>query len=155
MKKLLSISLLLLATTLVFAEPQLSLVILLNDNSQIVYPLSDQPQVTFSKNQMTVKTKTLEVSYPEDKIVRYTYESRVPTKVTNISNDSQINLQNDMLLFENLQQGSTITIFTAAGMLVLQCQTSHQGTYALPVETLSQGVYLIKVNSLTYKILKR
>lgn len=156
MKKILLISFLLAGTVFSFAESRLSLVILLNDNSQIVYSLSEEPKITFTKSDMLVKTNTLDVSYALDNVVRYTYESRdVATDVIDISNESQIVQQRDMLLFENLQKGSNIDVYTASGMLVLHCQTTSSGAYALPIEILLRGVYVVNVNGLTYKMIKR
>lgn len=149
------LSLLLFIPLSAMAESQMKLTIWAKDGTQVAYALDEEPKVTFTENSMVISSTKIEVNYPLQDMVRFTYGDEV-TAVSHLRTDkSPFKLDGKSLLFPALRLNSVITVYSQSGTLVFQKTVRQGGEYAFPIDGLVKGVYVVKVNGVTYKFLKR
>lgn len=138
------------------AEEKTTLVVCAKDGSKVAYALSEKPLVTFSETELIVKTKSLEVNYPFDKMARliYGYEA-LDDKVDLLTDGQAMINKGDYLLFPELKSGDSVIIYSSNGVLVADKKIGADGEYVFPLNVVPIGIYMVKVNDVTYKIVKK
>lgn len=132
------------------------LVVWSKDGSKVAYALTETPKLTFTDTDLVIDTRTVKVSYSINQLARFTYEANGDEAIRSIeTGDNAFRFDGDLLLFPSLAAGSTVSVHTLGGSLVLSRTVSAAGQYSFPVSHLDMGVYIVSVNGLTYKILKK
>lgn len=138
------------------AEEKTTLVVCAKDGSKVAYALSEKPLVTFSETDLIVKTKSLEVNYPFDKMDRLIYEYEALDDKVDLLTDGQAMInKGDYLLFPELKSGDSVMIYSSNGVLVADKKMGADGEYVFPLNEVPIGIYMVKVNDVTYKIVKK
>jgi len=132
------------------------LVVWQKDGEKVVFDLSERPKTVFEGTDIVISTSTMIVSYPIDRVLRYTYELK-PSGIenTNISKSIIISQNGDELLLENLHQGTCIQVFSTDGKLISTQIADGRKTTIISLATSPSGVYVVKANDVTYKLMKR
>lgn len=136
-------------------EPITRLVIWSIDGSKIAYSLAENPKITFSDKEMSVKTNTIEAWFDLDKTSQFTYESQDITGITDLRTNKPCMLNDEALVFPGLAVNSTVSVFSLNGTLVFQKTVRKNVEYAFPLSNLNVGVYIVNVNGVSTKIIKR
>lgn len=146
---------LLLASSAI-AEEKTTLVVCAKDGSKVAYALSEKPLVTFTETDLVVKTLSIEVNYPIDKMARITYEQEALDDKVDLLTDNQAMVnKGDYLLFPNLKSGDSVIIYSSNGVLVADKKIGADGEYVFPLNEVPIGIYMVVVNDVTYKIVKK
>ena len=131
------------------------LVIWLKSGEKIVYNLEENPKTSFSSTDVIISTNTITVNYPSEQVLKYTYDMS-STSVDKIEkNELVVSKNGNTIIFENLQQGGSIQIYSLDGTLLSSTKITDGKSTTVSLESYPSGIYLIKVNDSTYKILKQ
>lgn len=156
MKKLLSIIMAFLPLLANAQEPKSYLVVWANDGSKVAYALAEKPKITFTETDMIITAEAVDVNYPLDNMLRFTYEANDDTAIRDLKTDKvSFKLDGESLLFMDLSPNSTVSLHTLNGESVFSKTVQTAGEYSFPLSNLTTGVYLVTVDGLTYKIVKR
>ena len=137
-------------------EPKSYLVVWANDGSKVAYALAEKPKITFTETDMIITAEAVDVNYPLDNMLRFTYEANDDTAIRDLKTDKvSFKLDGESLLFMDLSPNSTVSLHTLNGESVFSKTVQTAGEYSFPLSNLTTGVYLVTVNGLTYKIVKR
>ncbi len=141
--------------TVANAEVTTDLIVCAKDGTKTKYALTEKPVITFSKTDLIVSTKSVNVSYSLENFSHFTYENRNITSVENILGPSSFNFSGDNLLFTNLSIDTSVSVYNLDGVLLISKLLAKNKNYAISLSDLCSGAYVVKVNKSTYKIVKR
>lgn len=116
--------------------------------------LYTMPRVTFQDDKVLITSSVLDMEYPKEDIIRFTYKGSAVgiNKATGKANFTE---ENNELVFHNVKSTEKIFIYRTNGIRV-PVRIIRQGDSAtLPLNALSKGVYLLSVNGRTSKFTKR
>ena len=110
---------------------------------------------TFEGSQLVIKTTKTTVFYQLENVLRYTYEG-IKSGVDLMPGERSVSISReaDVVTFYNLPQGTTVSLYSANGMLIEQ-QTTDGQSHTLSVKNRPSGVYLVKAGNETIKLLKQ
>ena len=137
-------------------EDRKFLVVETKDHVKTADILADKTQVRFSgTNQRVVKTKS-DVTYQLSDILRFTYETRSTTGISELrTTQAEVDYKDGQLVISGIKAGGSVNVYSLEGKLVKQLTAQRSGTYRLSLASLSKGVYIVKADNVTYKIMKR
>ena len=120
------------------------------------YMLAERPQVRFEGANLRVVSAKADVTYRLSDILRFTYEKRSVTGVSELQAEpAAVDYEDGELVIRGLKAGAAVGVYSLDGKLVRQLTARHAGTYRLSLAALPQGVYIVKADNITYKIMKR
>lgn len=156
MKRKLLAVLLLSSLTTMADEPKSQLVVWAKDGTKTYFDLAENPKTTFKDNDLVITSESMTISYPLDQVLRYTYEL-LTDGIENISREKTvlISQHGDTLTLENLKPGTTVSLYTVDGRLILTQKADASRSVTISLSSRSEGVYIVKANDLTCKMLKR
>ena len=157
MKRHLLTGLLLLSSLATMAdEPKSRLVVWAKDGTKTYFFLSENPKTTFKGNNLVITSESMSLSYSLDQVLRYTYEL-VPTGIESISQEKTVRIsqRDDALTLENLKPGTTVSLYTVDGKLVMADAAGDSRSVTISLSDRPSGVYIVKANDVTYKMMKR
>lgn len=155
LKILLAILLALLGNSQVSAQsPQL--VVWLKGGEKVYYNLEDLPITKFSGSDVLITTHTVEVAYPLEQVIRYTYEN-LSTEIESVlaGNDLYVSRQGDVITFQNLHPTTPVQLFSIDGQLLETRNLNAETAVSISLNAYPVGIYVVKVNGVTYKMMKR
>ena len=133
-----------------------SLIILFKDKTTQAFELADQPLITIAGTDLKVSARNADVTIPLSDIVRYTFQKRNTTGITETEQNAEtVDYRDGVLTLSGLKAGSTVSLYALDGRLMQSKTVLHDGTFRHSLASLSQGIYIVKVNNLSYKIMKR
>lgn len=125
-----------------------------SDGKIVNIDLDEQPVTTYSDGNLVITTTKAVISYPLEKVAKYTYFSA--DGISNLeSMRTKFSQDGETLIFTGLEQGTEIAVYASSGQMMHRTKASLQAKTTVSVSDLPPGVYLVKVNSITYKITKR
>lgn len=132
------------------------LVVETKDHVQTTYMLADKTQVLFAGSNLRVVSAKVDVTYNLSDILRFTYQTRSITGISELHTEqATIDYKDEQLVISGIQAGAMINIYSLDGKLVKQHTANHTGTYRLSLASLPKGIYIVKADNVTYKIMKR
>lgn len=132
------------------------LVIETKDHVQTTYMLAEKPEVRFEGTNLRVVSAKADVTYQLTDILRFTYEKRSVTGVSELqSAPATVDYEDGELVISGIKAGAAVGVYSLDGKLVRQLTAQHAGTYRLSLSALPRGVYVVKADNVTYKIMKR
>ena len=109
-------------------------------NGAIVrYLFTEEPIVSYSDNNINLKTKDVEIIYPLNSIEKISFEDNVNNITTSIRTE---------------RTNSDVLIYTNTGRLIKRIK-SYDGKISIILKEMPQGIYIIKNENTTYKLLKK
>ena len=132
------------------------LVVWQKNGDKVRYNLAELPETSFENGLLIITTSKTTEKYQLANILRYTYEG-VNTAVDLLPNERSVsvNKEGDVITFQNLKVGTTVSIYAANGTLVEQQTASEGQPLTLSISQRPAGVYLVKAGSQTIKLLKQ
>lgn len=133
------------------------LVVWLTDGTKVTHDLSDQPETTFQDGALFLKTEKVSVSYPLEKVQRYTYEGSFPAiGIPPVkAGEVCVSQGNNGMRFDGLPAGTPLELYSPEGRLLSsQCAAEGQST-VVSVAGMPTGIYIIKAGEASYKFLKK
>ena len=131
------------------------LVVWQKSGEKVYFDLAEEPVTTFEGSQLVIKTTKTTVFYQLENVLRYTYEG-IKSGVDLMPGERSVSISReaDVVTFYNLPQGTTVSLYSANGMLIEQ-QTTDGQSHTLSVKNRPSGVYLVKAGNETIKLLKQ
>lgn len=158
-RKLFTMMLLTLMATGAWAQSEMDqhLVVWLTDGTKVTHDLSDQPETTFQDGSLFLNTDKVSVSYPLEKVLRYTYEGSFPdVGVQPIKSGEMRFLQGaDEMCFDGLPAGTPLQLYAPDGKLLSTQRAAKGQTAVVSLKGMPQGTYIVKTGDATYKFLKK
>ena len=131
-----------------------TLVLLHADGTTTDVELATQPKVTFENNKVLITSTILNMEYPKQDVLRFTFKSS-STGIRSTKSDVGYTNENGKLVFHGVSNSDKIGVYTLKGIRV-PVKIKQNGNHAtLSLLSLSPGAYIINVNGKTSKIIKR
>ena len=91
-----------------------------------------------------------------ENVLRYTYD-RVATGIELLGNDRSVEIsrEGDAVTYRNLSDGTTVSLYSADGMLIEQGKAQSGQPLTLSVKNRPSGVYIVKAGKETIKLLRK
>ena len=153
MKKLFLLLIVLFTAAMAKADDMV-LQVLLADGQVVSINLNEEPRTTYQDGNLVITSTKNTVSYPLEKVRRFTYVSATgivspKTVGASFSNDGET------LTFKGLKPHTKIYLYNVAGQLLKTIDSGEQGQTVISASHMPVGVYVVKVNGGTFKITKR
>lgn len=133
-----------------------ALMLELTDGSCVAYYLETRPKVSFNGTDLVLSASDVEVSYPFDKVRKYTFEMADPSSVSSPSGDgSSVQVLAEGVRFSGLPAGSEVAVYTADGRKVSSLRADADGSCRVSLSTMPAGVYVISYGKCNLKMMKR
>ena len=145
-----------IATVGAWAQSAPRLVVWQKSGEKVFFDLNEMPETTFEDGKLVITTTKSTAYYQLENIVRYTYEGVTATDIALQTNERAVQVSRDgnAVTFRNLNEGATIAVYTANGLLLEQRKAESGKPITLSVEDRPSGVYLIKTEAETIKLMK-
>lgn len=153
MKKILLLLLVFSTVSVTYADDWI-LQIWQNDGNVMNINLNDEPVTTYSEGNLLIRTKNSSITYPLEKVKKYTFVSSSDIQEIN-GMGASFSQDGETLIFRNLKENTNIEIFTVSGQVIKKINNGKHSKATVSVSNLPIGVYVIKANDLTFKITKR
>jgi hypothetical protein len=112
------------------------------------------PQVKFAGDKVLVTSTVLDMEYPKQDVLRFTYKGG-SLGISSPNTKANYSQENGQLVFHGIKSSDKIAIHTAKGILVPARITRSGSTATLPLSAIPSGVYMLTVNGQTSKFTKR
>ena len=133
----------------------IALHVLLSDGQVVAINLNEEPLTTYKDGNLVITTTKNTVTYPLEKVKRYTYASASSGITSPKGVEATFSADGETLTFKGLKTGTSIMLYNVAGQLLRKVAPTTEGHAAVSVSKLPTGVYVVKMNDATYKITKR
>ena len=145
--------------TMVLSVPSFSqntLTIHQKDGQQFSFGFEDKPVITYTDNDLVLKTTKTEVQYPLSSLAKFTFTD-LEDAVISIKDDkaAQMVLDNYVVSITGAKSGVTVSVIGSDGKTLNSYKTDTDGSVTFSIAELPEGVYIIKSENLTCKILKK
>ena len=112
--------------------------------------LYTQPLVTFANDKVLVKSCVLNMEYPNEDIVCFTYKGK-GTAITTPKSEVNYSQSDSQLIFHNIKSIDDVAIFKSNGIRVPVSLIRSGNDVVLTLSQIPHGVYLLSVNGRTSK----
>lgn len=143
---------LLLSTMLTHAADEKSLFITFNNGKQAEFKLSQEPEITFGNNEMTVKAANTKTTFTLWQVSTFTY-GNATTGISKVENNGQLLLEGNHLIVDGIH--NQIKAYSYDGRTISLSPIVTSNKTVINLESLSTGVYIIKVNGKSIKIARQ
>lgn len=116
--------------------------------------LFTQPQVKFQDDKVLVTSTVLDIEYPKDDILAFTYKAAA-SGIQNLRGKTEMTQENGQLVFCGIGPSDLISVRTATGIPIPVTIRRRESTATLSLNEIPAGVYLVTVNGQTSKFTKR
>lgn len=130
-----------------------TLVLWLADGTQTDVQLYTQPQVKFQNDKVLITSTVLNMEYPKENILRFTYKGG-STNISSPTGKANYSQQGEQLVFRGIKSDGKVAVYTANGIRVPVTVTRSGDSVTLPLSAIPSGVYLLNVNGRTSKFTK-
>lgn len=122
------------------------------DGTKVTYTLAENPNITFTKTDLIIKTNTVQVSYSLEQMLRITYEKIPTTDVVSLEENKPFIFDGESLLFNVRDDRMKVSIASLDGKIVFSRSLEKANTLLVPLKSIGCGVFVVCVNGVTYKI---
>lgn len=140
--------------TAAIAEAKDALVLITNDGHKTTYALSDEPTISFSENNLVIKSGRYELSFPLSSVKDISYQTVGSLEQIDMTHEPPFVVDDNILHFSGLGENTTVTIHSVDGRLIAKPKISSSGPYKIDLKEFIPGVYIVTVNNTSYKIIK-
>ena len=115
--------------------------------------LYTQPQVKFQNDKVLITSTVLNMEYPKENILRFTYKGSF-TGISGPTDKANYSEYDGQLVFNGVKSQDKIAVYTVSGIRVPVTIQRTGDTAVLPLSAIPSGVYLLNVNGKTSKFTK-
>lgn len=124
------------------------------DGSTTDVELYLMPRVNFEADKVLITSTILDMEYPKENILRFTYKSK-DTKINAPKANVKYSTENGQLVFHGVKSTDKVAVYTVNGIRVpVQLTHTAGNDVVLPLASVPSGVYLLNVNGKTSKFTK-
>lgn len=150
-------TLLLLAVLMipVTADAQAQILVLWHaDGTTTDVDLNSEPKVTFTDNTLQIRSYILDMEYPAEEIVRFTFKGH-ETSIDTPKDNAGYQQQDSRIVFHHVTASDNIAIYRPDGIRLPIHLTFDSGDAVLPLSSLPKGTYILSVNGRTSKFIRK
>lgn len=150
-------TLLLLAVLMipVAADAQAQILVLWHaDGTTTDVDLNSEPKVTFTDNTLQIRSYILDMEYPAEEIVRFTFKGH-GTGIATPKDNAGYQQQDGRIVFHHVTASDNIAIYRPDGIRIPVCLTFDGSGAVLPLSSLPKGTYVLSVNGRTSKFIRK
>jgi len=153
MKKLLLLLTMMISMAGWAAKPT-TMYIWMKDGSKTIFQLSEKPRLTFTDEEMTVRTTETSITLPYQQLKNITYQD-VSVSIKNVNRGEKAFIfDGQNLAFTASDKALKVMIVRTDGATVRQLTVRPNESATIPSSKLPKGNYVVVVNGVTYKIMK-
>ena len=115
--------------------------------------LFTMPQVTFVGNKVLIKSTVLDMEYPKEDILRFTYTGGT-LGISTPQTKAIYTKEGGQLVFHGIKNMTKIAVYTSNGIRVPVHVSRNGSTATLSLSEIPSGVSLLNVNGRTSKFIK-
>ena len=130
-----------------------TLVLLHADGTTTDVQLYTQPQVKFQNNKVLITSSVLNMEYPKENILRFTYKGG-SANISSPTEKASFSQQGEQLVFRGIKAEDKLAVYNTSGIRVPVTIKRDGDTATLPLSAIPSGVYLLNVNGKTSKFAK-
>ena len=148
---------LLLSSLPLTAETIVTLVLTQNDGTVSHFSLSGAPVITYSGDEIIVTSGEQSLSTLLEGLKITFGEEEVTTSIENTQDREegfQPQFSFGQAVFEGLQAGATVVVYTTDGKAVSRVKADGDGRVTVSLDNLPKGVYILRTPVRSYKIKK-
>ena len=151
-----NILLLMLAMTTWAQNVAPRLVVWQKSGEKTYFELNEMPETTFEDGLLVIRSSTASASFQLENILRYTYEGVSPSAIDLLPSERAVILakDGDGVTFRNLPDGTSVSVYSANGMLVEQRTVTAGQPLTISIAHHPAGVYVVKAGKETIKLMK-
>lgn len=123
------------------------------DSTTTDVELFTQPQVMFESNKVLIVSTVLNMEYPKDNVLRFTYKGS-SNSIKLPQTNADFTREDGLLVFHNIHPAASIAVYTVNGIRVPVIVQRSGSSVTLPISAIPSGVYLLSVNGRTSKFTK-
>lgn len=153
MKRILLLTLIFVSTIAKADEKMLQ--VWQTDGQIVNISLKEEPVTTYSDGNLVIKTTKTTISYPLEKVKKYTYTTVADGITTPQTMKAAFSKDGETLTFTDVRPNTKILLYNVAGQLLRRINSDKTGKVIVSVSGFPTGVYVVKANGGTYKITKR
>ena len=112
-----------------------------------------KPNIQFLNDRVLVTSSVLNMSYPKDNVLRFSYKG-VTNNIETIKNKVDFSRENGQLVFHGIQESDKVAVYNTNGIRVPVSITRQGNIVTLPLSAIPSGIYLLSVNGRTSKFSK-
>ena len=127
------------------------------DGQQFSFGFADKPVITYTENDLVLKTTKTEVQYPLSSLSKITF-TETETGVDAILDDIQspvLTLDDYVINITGAKAGVSVSVIGSDGKAIGTYKTDQDGGVTFSIADLPQGIYIINSENLTFKVLKK
>ena len=108
------------------------------------------PKVEFSGDKVRITSTVLDMEYPKENILRFSYKGS-GTGISTPNAEADCSRKGDRLVFHGVTSRDKVAVYTVNGFRVPLSLTVTPDGLSLPLSSIPQGVYVLSVNGKTSK----
>ena len=127
------------------------------DGQQFSFGFSEKPVVSYTDNDLVIKSTKADVQYPLATVAKFTFDE-VPTAVNGLTEDVKkptITLDEFVICISGAKADVEVRLISSDGKILQSCKTDKEGTAILSIADYPEGMYIISSENLSVKILKK
>lgn len=121
----------------------------LTDGTTMEVVLISDLKLSFTETHLVVKSPNVELKIPHESIIKFVHSPNMDAGIAEVTL-GEMTLHGNTLSFDSLPSGSTVNVFTTAGVQVRSL--TAEGAIDIDLDGLTAGMYIVKVNDVSYKI---
>ena len=116
--------------------------------------LLTQPQVKFQDDRVLVTSTGLDMEFPKQQVLRFTYKGKT-SAIGSAKANAAVRQENGQLVFHGIKAADQIAVYTMSGIRI-PARIRRSGNEAtLPLTSIPSGTYMLSINGKTSKFTKR
>ena len=155
MKRSLLLLAVILCTFTVSAKMQNVVAIYQNDGLKVRFAFSDQPKVTYSDNEVRLKSATNTISYAVSSLKKVAFEKvNLWRIIGEMRSDERFTFRDDSIVVDGGEPNSLVNIYNESGRLVGLYRLNNDGKAIIPTQALRGATYTVQAKGFTFKMTK-
>ena len=115
--------------------------------------LNEQPTISFTGDDVVVKTSTSEMVYAMTDVKFFNYET-VATAIEGTQADG-LKIDGDRIVYDGLPAGCKVQVYDVAGHVCGSAVADESGHAVVSIVKFSAGVYMVNANNVSTKFTKK
>lgn len=127
------------------------------DGQQFSYGFGEKPVVSFTDNNLIIKSSNVEVNYELANLSKFTFDEK-DTGVDEIkykTDNASIKLDEYTVKISHSKPDITVSVIGSDGKTIKTYKTDTEGYVSFSINDFPDGLYIISTESLTVKIIRK
>ncbi|MCM1521012.1 MAG: hypothetical protein NC098_09525 [Lachnoclostridium sp.] len=128
-----------------------TLKVMLTDDTQSEFVLSDEFKASFTADALHIFTSSKEIDIPKDQVKSFVFSEDGGAGISDVEvAGQQAQFDGETLTVTGLKAGSVVAVYGVDGRCLSKAEAT--GEYVINLGELTKGVVIVNVNGVSYKI---